>query len=942
MKLLIEFLVVVFFPYLFPPTFSVNKLPQSLLVSVEEILAHPAEQVFNTDIMTLTDCSLDSGLGYVCNHRSSASVLPPLPIASLSAPTSGTPQSLILNTRIVGALTDLVSTIYCNLEKSVASIERKGNKQAVSSNISSSAAGTPDQSDGEGSESNYKILIAPGESSSSRLSDDSGATDEQKVAGKQFGNYTPTDPTTGPPSQNDASVVKHRRSSGRWKKHLGDVFLQLGELDKAQQYYDATIQLLRPVMDNLWVAGALEGLCAVAVARKLLRTQFADLFPRSRRPLRPMHLRYTPGERSQPRSIDASGLDLASQKQKPLPQYSAVDYRNMAMEALELYRKNALKPKRLKTLVALYQSMGYKRRAGFVAWHALDQNLKSVNDSNFGCLFQSLRLRIFPAFVDTGGSVDSPGSLIHTDSGIGSQVSPNSPHPLLVMPQSGGALRRPAQPAAVYPMMQQQIMAWYRGISAGGSNASRFSRAAKPTNNSSATNRGASQFRQSKRIHQNDQALMLSDNVRYLPTGWAGLQAAVLGRIIDQFKIDVQFEDILHLSWDKALQFVGFIFSLLDAWPNKLDEARCVMCMEDLCRLAVMRCPDQPTIASSMSCFAAFASGNADRRQWARQTGLLTSTQPNPATIEREATIQPSQSTQLRQLVDLVEVPVYRLPLVQSIHLLPVVPYLIPCELSKEGLASAVPIHRNSVHSCGPPESEISVATVTELKVHSGPFFYAPSAQDPTADPRIVSIDWVCEEPVCVELMVDNQLPVDLRISEVCIELTPLSNREPGGHHCSSVCSPSEYSSLTSGIQQNTIQLEAARLVMEVPSVTRGRISVDRVSMRKRPSCLKPLTQRFFNVPLNEACLLETAEDHIRYPSTNLQSAWRRRNQSQSCTIPANQSGIRLVFTFIPMAEMHTIESSMDDSNTKPMVSIWYLSSHFTVYSTDKAYLYRM
>lgn len=119
-----------------------------------------------------------------------------------------------------------------------------------------------------------------------------------------------------------------------------------------------------------------------------------------------------------------------------------------------------------------------------------------------------------------------------------------------------------------------------------------------------------------------------------------------------------------HLS---GSNIVSFIFSLLDAWPHKLDETKCVTCMEDLCRLAVMRCPDQPSIASSMPCFTTFASGNADRRQWARHTGLLISNGASPAHVERENTVQSVQSTQLRQLVDLVEVPVHRLPFIQYV-----------------------------------------------------------------------------------------------------------------------------------------------------------------------------------------------------------------------------------------------------------------------------------
>ncbi|TPP60904.1 hypothetical protein FGIG_05306 [Fasciola gigantica] len=328
--------------------------------------------------MGLHDLSPDSGLGgghawtgklptVTTTNTTAVQLGPGSALQSSTAPGSLTPlPSPILSTRIVGALTDLVTSIYCNLEKTVITAETKNGKSGGALlNASSSTIGTPDQSDGEGSENNFNVLVAPGESSSSRLSDDSGTTDEQKTPGKPFTAHTPTDPTRGPPAQSDARphsswwfgsvadsslaaqfqitvayecVVKHRRSSGRWKKHLGDVFLQLGELEKAQLCYDSTIQLLRPIMDNLWVAGALEGMCAIAVAHKQIRTQHSDLL-RSRRPLRSTNQRYAASERSHSRAMDSGGPDLTPQKQKPLPPFTASDYRNMATEALELYRK---------------------------------------------------------------------------------------------------------------------------------------------------------------------------------------------------------------------------------------------------------------------------------------------------------------------------------------------------------------------------------------------------------------------------------------------------------------------------------------------------------------------------------------------------------------------------------------------------------------------------
>lgn len=86
--------------------------------------------------------------------------------------------------------------------------EAKNRKSSGTSLNASSATGTPDHSDGEGSETNFHVLVAPGESSSSRLSDDSSTTDDQKAVSKQFTAYIPTDPTRGPSTQNDARLVQ--------------------------------------------------------------------------------------------------------------------------------------------------------------------------------------------------------------------------------------------------------------------------------------------------------------------------------------------------------------------------------------------------------------------------------------------------------------------------------------------------------------------------------------------------------------------------------------------------------------------------------------------------------------------------------------------------------------------------------------------------------------
>lgn len=234
--------------------------------------------------------------------------------------------------------------------------------------------------------------------------------------------------------------------------------------------------------------------------------------------------------------------------------------------------QNALRPKRLRTLISLYRSMGYNRRAGFIAWHALDQNLKSVNEPEFDFLLQSLRLQLYPSSTDPNNSIDSPDSLtlLPTGSGMGLPSSPNSAPPSMIL-MMGNVLRRPAQPVAVYPVMNEQIMAWYSGASSS-LNAAKFSRVAKASILPGSTTRGPTQSKRSvygsRCTGDHLHAPMIPDNVRFLPTGWAGLQAAVLGRIIDQFKMDLQFEDALYLPWNKALRLIGYVNKIFLKWHS--------------------------------------------------------------------------------------------------------------------------------------------------------------------------------------------------------------------------------------------------------------------------------------------------------------------------------------------------------------------------------------
>jgi hypothetical protein len=98
-----------------------------------------------------------------------------------------------------------------------------------------------------------------------------------------------------------------KRTLGRFKKHLGDLYLMCGMPLEAHGYYSAAAETLRSCNDWLWLANALEGMCAVGVMahfphlrrKENLRrnSSFQELKdPRARTALRKSHGQATPDE----------------------------------------------------------------------------------------------------------------------------------------------------------------------------------------------------------------------------------------------------------------------------------------------------------------------------------------------------------------------------------------------------------------------------------------------------------------------------------------------------------------------------------------------------------------------------------------------------------------------------------------------------------------------
>ncbi|KER26973.1 hypothetical protein T265_05883 [Opisthorchis viverrini] len=872
---------------------ELQKMPQNLLLTVGEILAHPAEQLFTTNALVVKQSTLDDRS--VTNGPDSKPQVDSVKSHNTSPP--------LLTPRVVGTLVDLAAQIRDALQNTVESI----NPKPFTGLHKSYAPSGVDLSDGESSESGMSSFsggptVMSDVGSGKATVDGLNSLDERRFIVKPYLNYTSNAAgnrgLTNPNAAEDAGAAKQRRISGRWKKHMADVALQIGDFDLAQLYYEAALQLLKPLGDHLWVAGSTEGLCAVAVLRRVVQNQNIDPIQSGRNAVPVSSKSYGSVQNLSRSSENPIGSETASQKIKRVVHAHPSEFCQQALDALELYKKAVIdkgmleemtfkvarllvtekqsvkavdlldtlvgvtlseefdgmigKVKRLSTLVELFRDLGYLRRAGLIAWLAFDQHIRLPGEQEFGTVFRSLRINHF-----TARSLNDPDAFAvdNEDVGIPSDSRPKQP-----------VLRKSVIPTSLIPEKRQELSVWVPGS---------YKFAGK---NGSKTAPGGG--KRNQRIFQSNKRLPWTNQLTFHPTGWSALQVSVVCHIVDHLKTEAKIEDSATVAWEKGLQLIGFILSLLDGWPDVLGTPQCCTFMEDLCRLAVLRSPDQPRLTSSMFTSMSDASGNVDRRLWPRQHGMVLS---NGDDVECAAV-----STQPRQLVDLIEIPVHKLPVLRKITVMPLPDYLIPCELSQAALASAVP---SSAHTspvdCSEPKStttESGVGSVSSTRV----FFYAPTGPDLVGGSHTSAVDWVCEEPVELEFLVDNVLPVDLRLSELRVELIR-------------IVSPANRNSSN---QPHTIQLEAVRLIVELPTSTDN--------PRKKS---KPCIEDGYPVELNKTCLLEAAQDYRFHPRTKLDTSWRRRAKTVSCELPAKTSGIRLLVNIVPTMEMLRILVPMEGSS---------------------------
>ena len=61
------------------------------------------------------------------------------------------------------------------------------------------------------------------------------------------------------------SRTNKKRTYGRFRKHLGDLSLLCDLPNEAWNHYENSVEILRSCNDWIWLAGGLEGLCAISV-----------------------------------------------------------------------------------------------------------------------------------------------------------------------------------------------------------------------------------------------------------------------------------------------------------------------------------------------------------------------------------------------------------------------------------------------------------------------------------------------------------------------------------------------------------------------------------------------------------------------------------------------------------------------------------------------------
>ncbi|CAH8489853.1 unnamed protein product [Heterobilharzia americana] len=941
--------------------FVAEKLKEdSVLLS--EIVCHPADHLFASE----TNILKDSGV-YTATDD----------CPSIADKSTNLIRPPFINHRIGSTLQELVSSIYWSLKKMITARCSSDIKfKTKESSLSKEQVDTGDD-----------VLMAPEENEAKwNIIDET----KRKILGRSnalsaLSAFTErTGATSSVSAQADVSFewfgfIKQKRATGRLKKYLGDIFLQLGDIEMAQVQYNVAIEHLKPIGDNLWVAGALEGLCAVGMCRHTY-DQFSNSGSIRSKSLHRRHLdeQLSNGSLRKPQLQESdilerstsSSLDLASTKSHQPVIISSADCCNYALETMELYNKVALNPylfeefkfkvirllitksqkrkaceildsliapslskfdpqnscsvKRYLTIVRLYKAMNFSRKASLALWLLSASN--HLDDVSFEheTLLNGLKIQ----------SPYSPNLTQITTSDMklsGSDNSQNNKDSTYLMnesqPQPSIICRLITNPPLWSPFIVLNQLNWITRITGTTTSLTTISSSSSTVGPlSNLLNKSKSLHQTTRHFNSNINPSLSSlyfskSSLPFRSVGWCELQLKVMYYLINQYKAKINLEDTSEISWDIGLKLIGYCFSVLDSWPEYTDETGCISCMDDLCRLAVLRCPDQPINAPSMTILN-YCSEIGQFRRWPRSHRVVYSNGHCRFNGIKEVQIKPNE----RQMLDLVEIPVHQLPLVRLVTIPPIPSHFIPHSISKGAAENVVPLSKSRVVviRTGRTQSKQSDVYALDSPKSTGPFVYNPFQNDNHCSSKNSVVDWVCEEPGYIELVVDNKLPIDLRISGVYVELMPTNGgptKEASISRLSSVTSDYDSSlgsSTMNGCSETSssfIHLEAVCLIVKTSQSVKV-IQTKHLANPQFEDAKTQVKEGGFSGQLESGCLLEEADFYRQFPNCNAERFWRRSTSDVNCKLPSRTSGIRLSIAVVPTLDMLLSGSSSDQSNT--------------------------
>ncbi|TNN11912.1 Trafficking protein particle complex subunit 9 [Schistosoma japonicum] len=752
----------------------------------------------------------------------------------------------------------------------------------------------------------------------------------------------------------------------------------------AQIQYNLAIEHLKPINDNLWIAGALEGLCAVAMCQHSC-DQFSNL-----NIIHPKFLHHRDLEKllasnqlkksySQESDMSehstASSLDLASSKsQQPLI-ISSTDCCNYALETIELYNKVELNPylfeefkfkvvrlfisesqkrkaceildslvepslksfsiesacsmKRYLTIARLYKSMNFNRKASLALWLLFTANPSNYLDFEHEILLNGLKIQSpyssdFAHTSETKLPDTNDDTIMNTSTFNNNFTNTDNKELTCVLhgnqPPVNIIHRLVSCPPLWSPFIVLNHLHWLTHITTNSSmlstNALSYIIKLKSVHNMT---------RQMNNLSTNSNLSSLYSLKSCLPfrsVGWYELQLKVMLHLINECKRKINLEDIAEISWDIGLKLIGYCFSVLDSWPDYIQKTSCISCMDDLCRLAVLRCPDLPTNLPSMTLVNYSADGkiSVHSRRWPRNRRVIYS--HGLCYLMYRDNDEAQMKVTEKQMLDLVEIPVHQLPLVRLIDIPSLPSHLLPHTLSKNAAENVVSLSKGRTVVIRPDRNQAKQFEVSsaESSKSAGLFVYNPFQTDNSSGNKYPVIDWICEEPAYIELIVDNKLPIDLRISDLHVELMPINTVMNSSNRVSS--STSDYESLfgggciTNGCSgvSNLIRLEAVCLIVETSQSVKI-LPTTHLSNHYFENMRHHTNKNGFSGCLENSCLLEEADLHRQFPNTNTECFWRKTILDVNCKLPSHTSRIKLSIGVVPTVDMLISNSSSEDSN---------------------------